>query len=169
MMNSKHLTYTVAIAFLLLLTACKKDKVPVVHPVQPTKWEQISGSYKVYDTLGVYLYDMSIDHFSGLDTNGQIKDSLHFVNFDGEFDLKAGQSNAVIANWPRNYFHLDSYTAIRDNANDRWDLMGLTNSIYNSLVNDTIKLRFGRNNIHYYIEDVRSYFDCTCYQIAVKQ
>jgi hypothetical protein len=169
MMNSKHLTFTVAIAGLLLFTACKKDKVPIAHPTQPTKWEQISGSYKVYDTLGVYLYDMSIEHVSGLDSNGIFRDSLRFINFDGQFEFAYKQTNANITNLPKNFFYIGSHDPIKDSSNKRWKIMGFSDGVHNALVNDTIKLWFDKNNIKYYINDVTPYFGGMCYQNAVKQ
>jgi hypothetical protein len=50
--------------------ACRKDKVqePVIE--EPTKWELISGDYKVYDTLGEYLYKMSINYERLFDSQG---------------------------------------------------------------------------------------------------
>lgn len=47
----------------LILFSCTKDKTPLpTTPTEPTKWEKITGNYKVYDTLGIYLYNMEIIH-----------------------------------------------------------------------------------------------------------
>ena len=55
---------------------------------EPTKWEKIAGHYKVYDTTGVYLYDMDLVHTHNNVTN---RDSIRFENFDGEFTFTAQQ------------------------------------------------------------------------------
>jgi len=149
--------------------SCRKDKVqePVVEEL--TKWELIFGDYKVYDTLGEYLYDMEIEHIIGEDENGNRTDSLRFINFDDRFQFTHKQSNANVSNYHKNYFHLGSYDPILDNQGYRWFFSGLTNESYNALINDTIKLRFKKDNIQYYLSDITSYFTCICKQIAVKQ
>ena len=66
---------------IILCVACKKDKVPITMPEpEPTKWELIAGTYKVYDTLGTYLYDLNISHIPH--PENETIDSLRFDNFD---------------------------------------------------------------------------------------
>ncbi|HRP53939.1 MAG TPA: hypothetical protein PLI97_10590, partial [Fluviicola sp.] len=78
------------------LVACTKNKTPKpTTPPELTKWEKIAGHYKVYDTTGVYLYDMDLIHIHNNNTN---RDSIKFVNFDGEFSFTVKQEE--YANYP---------------------------------------------------------------------
>jgi hypothetical protein len=157
------------IVFSFTLMGCKKDKTPISSPKPETsKWELISGTYKVYDTTGVYLYDMGIEHYSGLDGNGNRRDTLHFMNFDGQFDFFQQQSYQP-SNWPRNFLSIGSHYPIKDSSDNRWRVTGFHDLVYNVYTNDTIFLWFEKNNILYYIEDVIPYFGNMCYQIAIKQ
>jgi len=151
----------------VLLISCKKDKVPVPVVEEPSKWELIAGDYKVYDTLGTYLYDMKIVHVSN--AADEYDDSLRFENFDGEFTFSQKQSNGTINNYPEFTFDIGIHNPVYDNMSKRWRIFGLTNEVNNALVNDTINLRFEKNNINYYIEDLTPFFQCDCIQVAVKQ
>lgn len=165
-----RLLYTYLIVLPLVaggLSSCTKDKVPL--PPEPTKWEQISGSYKVYDTNGVYLYEMQISHHTGIGSNGKQTDSLKFNNFDDQFVFTEVQSNEVVSNWPKNYFQLGNHNPIKDKQGKRWNIQGLTNSKFNSLVDDTIRLRFNKSNIQYYISDLTPHFSGLLIHVAIKQ
>jgi hypothetical protein len=170
-MNSKkYLTLFMGAVLLLSLMSCKKDKTPLpVTKPETSKWELISGTYKVYDTLGSYLYDLAISHKKGVDSLGNDLDSLNFMNFDGQFDFSTQQFNGELVGWPKNYFYVGYHDPIIDTSNNRWRLMGFNDNIYGGLVGDTIRLKFDKNNIHYYIQDATPYFGEICYQIAVKQ
>jgi hypothetical protein len=147
----------------ILLLGCKKDKVPIPVPVEPTKWELIEGEYKVYDTLGTFLYNMNIVHiYNELDD----LDSLRFENFDGEFEFTTKQEN--FSNYPM-YTAIGGGDTLYDSQMNRWKLYAGVSDDYNQLINDTIKLRFQKTNINYWIEDVVPYYACACKQIAVKQ
>ncbi|MFT5778160.1 MAG: hypothetical protein ACI837_001116 [Crocinitomicaceae bacterium] len=149
----------------ILLLACKKDKVPSPEPVELTLWERTAGFYKVYDTLGVYLYDLNIVHLYDelLDI-----DSLRFENFDGEFTFTGRQMTPAPSNFPM-MISTGSHDTLYDSQMNRWKLYAGVSDDYNQLINDTIKLRFQKTNINYYIEDLTPYFSCACKQIAVKQ
>nr|WP_294858087.1 hypothetical protein [uncultured Fluviicola sp.] len=145
--------------------SCTKEKKPIIPTVpEPTLWEKVNGHYKVYDTTGVYLYDMSIVH---IHVNDQV-DSLRFENFDGEFTFTVKQSSPNPSNYP-NYIDLGYHMMLYDLNSKRWKLGGATYEYYNSYNNDTLPLRFLKTNINYYIEDVTPYYTCDCKQIAVKQ
>lgn len=147
-----------------LLWACTKEKVPgIPTPPEPTKWEKIAGHYKVYDTTGVYLYDMDLIHTHNDATN---RDSIRFENFDGEFTFTVQQEE--FSNYPM-YVAIGVQNPIFDSNNKRWKLGGAAYTYYNSYHNDTIPLKFQKTNINYYIEDVTPYYACECKQIAVKQ
>ena len=176
-MIKKHISHSfLLLTISLLLLNCKKEKVPTpttVDTPKPSKWEVIPGKYKVYDTLNNFLYEMEMTHLTGKDSIGKTTDSLHFENFDGNFNITADNSsaNTNISNRPKNYFYIGDYLPIKDKNNKKWRIMGLTggNYDYNALVNDTVKLRFDKCNIIYYLDDCTPYFCEQVYQIAVKQ
>ncbi|MDR0802358.1 hypothetical protein [Fluviicola sp.] len=145
------------------LFACAKKKVPAVPaPPEPTLWEKVNGHYKMYDTTGVYLYDMNIVH---IHVNDQV-DSLRFENFDGEFTFTTLQSTL---NFYSTSIGIDGGDTLYDLNHKRWKLYGPSYLDYNNFINDTIKLRFNKTNINYYIMDVTPYYACNCKKIAVKQ
>jgi hypothetical protein len=154
------------IGILTIIVACNKDKVemPCSEP-EPTKWELISGNYKVYDTLGAYLYDMNIVHVPNL---SEELDSLRFENFDGEFVFTAKQLNTAPSNFPM-HIKIGGADTLYDAQANRWKLSAGVSENYNQLINDTIRLRFQKTNINYWIEDAVPYYACDCKQIAVKQ
>ncbi|MDR0801422.1 hypothetical protein [Fluviicola sp.] len=146
------------------LVACTKDKTPAAPaPPEPTKWEKIAGHYKVYDTTGVYLYDMNLIHTHNDVTN---RDSIRFENFDGEFTFTTQQEE--FGNLPM-YVAIGGWDTLFDSNNKRWKLSGGLFTYYNNFHNDTIPLRFQKTNINYYIMDITPYYACDCKQIAVKQ
>lgn len=165
-----RLLYTYLIVLPLVaggLSSCTKDKVPL--PPEPTKWEQISGSYSVYDTNGVYLYEMQISHHTGIDGNGKQTDSLKFDNFDNDFYFSQFQQSGF-SNWPATHIEIGSHNPIKDKAEKRWKLFsGNLDISVNTLVNDTIILKFSKSNILYYISDLTPYKSWEGKQIAVKQ
>jgi hypothetical protein len=146
-----------------LLFACTKQKTPVTVTPEVTKWEKIAGHYKVYDTTGVYLYEMDLIHIHNDATN---RDSIRFENFDGEFNFTTQQGE--FSNYPM-YVAIGVHNMLFDSNNKRWKLGGVAYTYYNSFHNDTIPLKFQKTNINYYIEDVTPYYACDCKQIAVKQ
>lgn len=143
------------------LVGCTKDKVPL--PPEPTKLEKFAGDYKVYDTLGSYLYDMRL---VAIDNDGTNYDSIRFENFDGEFTFTTKQEN--FGNYPM-YVRIGAHSLLVGNQGNRWQLFSTNWEGYNNWENDTIKIRFEKTNINYWIEDVVPYFACDCKQIAVKQ
>ncbi|MNJ86514.1 hypothetical protein D3C87_40140 [compost metagenome] len=143
--------------------SCTKEKTPTPVTPEPTKWEKIAGSYKVYDTTGVYLYDMNLIHIHNDATN---RDSIRFENFDGKFTFTTQQEE--FNNYPM-YVAIGFHNPIFDTNSKRWQLGGGADSYYNSYNNDTIPLKFQMTNINYYISDITPYYACNCKQIAVKQ
>ena len=146
-----------------LFLSCTKEKTPKPVIAEPTKWEKISGHYKVYDTTGIYLYDMNLVHIHNEYTN---RDSIRFENFDGEFIFTSLQQE--FSNVPMGVT-IGGGDLLFDSNNKRWKLYGPSWLDYNIFNSDTINLRFNKTNINYYIEDVTPYFACDCKQIAVKQ
>ena len=157
---------SVLVAVLFVLSACKKDKVPVPVVEEPTLWEQAEGLYKVYDTMGNYIYDMQIDHWQLTNDFGVLVDSLLFTNFDSSFVFSTQQgvhSNPFVLD-------ISAPEPIEDQYGSSWQCYGISpDEKDNSLINDTLWLRFKRNNLAYYISDLVPYYSCECWQIAVKQ
>ncbi|MNJ86513.1 hypothetical protein D3C87_40130 [compost metagenome] len=143
--------------------SCTKEKTPTSVTPEPTKWEKIEGHYKVYDTTGVYLYDMDLIHSHNNATN---RDSIRFENFDGEFTFTTQQEE--FANLPM-YVRIGGYDPLYDSNGKRWKITSAAFSYYNNFSNDTIPFRFSKTNINYYISDLTPYYACDCKQIAVKQ
>lgn len=160
--------FVLVLAGVTMLLACSKDKTSVTEPVVLTKWDIIPGHYKVYDTTGVYLYEMDLVHKTGFNTFGLLEDSLVFQNFDGEFTFTSAQDTPPPTNYPMS-ISIGGGDTLYDSSNKRWKLHGALWEDYNSFHNDTIRLRFQKTNINYWIEDVVPYYACDCKQIAVKQ
>lgn len=152
------------VAGMVFLSACTKEKTPVPITPKLTLWEKVNGHYKVYDTTGVYLYDMNIVHIHVDDYT----DSLRFENFDGEFTFAVKQSNPNPSNYP-NYVAIGFHDTLYDSSAKRWKLGSAAYEYYNNFHNDSLPLRFQKTNINYYIQDVTPYYACDCKQIAVKQ
>ena len=140
----------------LFVVSCNKDKIaapkkPAIS--EPTKWEVIPGDYKMYDTLGNYLHDMSITHWDTILPNGYRRDTFLFENFDGNFNFKMSQIDANITNLPQYFFYVGVHQPLFDWNNDRWQLYTYE-SYYDS---DTIHLWYRVQNMPYWIEDARTY------------
>ena len=148
--------------------SCSKDKTPVTESVALTKWEIIPGHYKVYDTLGNFLYEMDLIHKTGFNSFGLPEDSLTFSNFDGEFTFTSAQWTPPPVNYPM-AINIGMYDTLYDTNNKRWKLGGGVSNDDNNFHNDTIRLRFQKTNINYWIYDLEPYYACDCKQIAVKQ
>ncbi len=157
-----------AIAGIILAAAsCKKEVKGPDLPPFPTKWDFIAGTYKVYDTVGVYLYEMTLTYKEGpADQWGVKDDSLIFQNFDGEFHFTTKQVN--FSNTPF-YVRIGGHDTLYDSQSKRWKISSGAVEDFNQFQNDTIKLFFQKTNINYYLSDLTPYYSCDCKQIAVKQ
>jgi len=155
----------------LLLFACKKDKVskPLIPPpVMVSKWEKIPGHYKVYDTLGVFMYEMDILHSDTTLPDNTHIDSLHYIGFDGQFNFTAMQTS--FSNWPVNNVRIGVHNPVIDSNNNRFRIFGYGPIVpYNNFKNDTIIFYFEKQNILYYLHDLVPYYYCNCKHVAVKQ
>ena len=157
--------YLLLILTLGVFFSCVKD-TPVFPPVPEREpWEKFIGDYKVYDTTGVFLYDMSISHhYSGDNVFGNPVDSLYIENLSNlfEFELKTDP----------NLFDIRSDSALEDKYGYHWffgsmwhDPVQNTNYYHN----DTIILSYTLDNILHYINEGQPYYRCDCKEIAVKQ
>lgn len=157
--------YGLLLFLTLMMTGCKKEQTPEPVTIH-SKWELIPGHYNVYDSTGAYIYEMDITHFSGTNSYGDV-DSLHFMNFDGNFNLLAIQSKA--SPYPLNVT-IGSYTELHDSINNRWNIFGFgSDGIVNTFRNDTIVFYFEKQNTPYWWNDGTQYFNGNLKQIAVKQ
>jgi hypothetical protein len=157
------------VLFLIILVAgCKKDKTPTPEPtLAPTKWELIPGHYKVYDSTGVFLYEMDITHSIGTSVQGYRVDSLTFINFDDNFTFTAPQNQC--SDYP-NCIRIGSLTEVHDSIDNRWNIFGYGTDIeFNNFRNDTIIFYFQKQNMPYWWNDGTQYFNENLKHIAVKQ
>lgn len=70
---------------------------------------------------------------------------------------------------PEGYIEIGSLNQIKDKFGYKWDLSQATNFNFNVLNNDSIRLRYRRVNILYYLSYLVPYCDTTIVEIAVKQ
>ena len=161
--------YLLLILTLGVLFSCRKD-TPVFPSVpEPEPWEKFIGDYKVYDTTGVFLYDMSISHHSTYTfPNGQVVDSLFIDNlgdmFEFEFELKTDE----------NSFELPYIDPLKDKFGYSWYFTGIFDDLgtqvkENYWLNDTIIFYYRRTNILYYIGEAQPYYLGDHKEVAVKQ
>ena len=157
--------YLFVLIFLLILFSCTKDKTPTFIDNR-TIWEKVTGKYNVYDTLGVFLYEMEIIHKDPIVT-GSFADSLQFINFDNDFVFTRSQST----NLPENLISFVSPFHAKDKNNKSWSLFNSSNGgIYdNKWRNDTIRMCFRKHNTPWWPSESVPYLDTIIKQIAVKQ
>ena len=166
--------FSIYILFLttLFLLSCSKDKEVVQPQEPPEEWEKFIGNYKVYDTIGVYLYEMDIVHFfKGNNNYEPDADSLLLKNFADTFDLKivAGHNSV-----DKRRLSIGIHDPVLDKNNKSWHISGLaddpaTTFEENRLLNDTIVFYFQQTNILYFGNEGQPYFFCECKHVAVKQ
>jgi hypothetical protein len=167
MLNFKFLFFFSIVC--LSISSSTKDKTPVPPvPPEPTRWEKIAGNYKVYDTLGMYLYDMEIVH-----TNNDVlkKDTFIFFNLHNQFNLFSNQPYIPPSSDPYRIV-IGPEDPIYDKQNKRWDLFPFgeyPTEGFNVWKNDTIRIKYRLTNIKYWIEDAVPYSYKIVKEIAVKQ
>lgn len=153
--------YGLAIA--LTLSSCRRDEdVDPSTPAVPVDGrDKFVGDYLVYDTLGTYLYRLSVSKFG---TGG--RDSLMLENFADTFDLRILHEDY----WTGSYLHIFPGFGVKDRAGNSWALWGAPGDEgANTLLGDTIRLGFTQSNIAFYWQEGVPYYSCVCKQIAVKQ
>lgn len=155
--------WSLGLVVALTLAGCKRDEEvnPSTPAVPVDGRDRFLGTYQIYDTSGVYLYEMTISKFS----NGG-RDSLMIMNYADTFDLKVLHESY----WSQDFLQIGAFFPAIDRAGHSWALFGapgLDGS--NVLVNDTIPLKFTMDNIAFYWQEGVPYYSCVCKQIAVKQ
>jgi|SaaInl5LU_22_DNA_1037371.scaffolds.fasta_scaffold05891_4 hypothetical protein len=159
----------IVVCFLSLFSCKKEEKVSCITEPIPT-WVRFVGDYKVYDTTGVFLYNMKISHFSGINSYGSEIDSFFIENFIDTFDFKVHYS----LNLNLNFFDYGGHDSIPDKNGNHWFLDAFFNDSStpveeNTLINDTIIFKYRLTNIKYYLSESVPYYYCDCKQIGVKQ
>jgi hypothetical protein len=161
----KQLLPIISIA-LLLLGACVKVEVkPVPSPAPQTMCQKIAGNYKVYDTLGNFLYDMKINYF---ESTFKVLDSLEFENINNNFKI-GWQQNKAIESEEDYYVSLGHHDSLLDANGHSWTFICAGILPYNIFKNDTIRIRYNLSNCNYYVADQVPFRYKTFVEVAVKQ
>jgi hypothetical protein len=160
------------IFLLTALASCRKDPPVPDPPDPPFVWERFIGDYKVYDSTGFYIYDMSILHDTSwrLTPDYQWIDSLKITNFNGRIDVKF----RFLQGTDPNYLSLGIHHPIFDYDGYSWHVSGKgddPNTVIkeNTLINDTIILYFQMSNIAFCQAEGVPCYHIIEKQIAVKQ
>lgn len=144
------------------LTGCKREETEDQGPQGSVDArDKFVGDYLVYDTLGTYLYRLSVSKFG---TGG--RDSLLLENYADTFDLRILHERY----WTNDFWDIGVFFPAVDYAGHRWalsDAAAFDGS--NVLRNDTIPLKYTMDNIAFYWQEGVPYYSCVCKQIAVKQ
>jgi hypothetical protein len=151
------------LAFAFAVAGCRRDEAadPATPSTPVDGRDKFVGIYQVFDTTGVYLYELQVSKFG---TGG--RDSLLLTNYADTFDLKILHERY----WTSDQLDIDSFFPAIDRAGHSWALSGASiEDGSNVLANDTIPLKFSMNNIAFYWTEGVPYFSCVCKQIAVKQ
>jgi hypothetical protein len=171
MLNRNKIKILGLLLFLVIACSCKKEKVPVPDEPEVQEWEKFVGSYKVFDTLGIYLFDASISHFSGINQYGVMVDSIRIKNFADTLDLKF---QFIEDTYNKAIMNIGFSQPAYDKLNNPWNITTnmqdtLTLILENNLVNDTMILYFRMTNITYYDNISTFYYWCDCKHVYVKQ
>ena len=149
-----------------LLASCKPEKVKPTEPTKEiSKYDLIPGNYKMYDTLGNYLYEMKIVHTQEITNKPIPRDSLTFINFFDKYSFTTPQSSGNASNLPKYSFQLGSKNLLIDTNGKRAGFFGYESHFSN----DSIYLNFKISNIKYYLSDMVPYFSKKEKQIGIKQ
>lgn len=153
------------------LFSCKPEPSKPQPQPEPEQWEKFIGEYKVYDTLGNFLFDIDIQHFDTVNFKNSEVDCMIINNFANKFQLRFqyGYVNEGLTFLDFG-FHQPAY----DKNGKRWHLTRKSDDPTtivkeNSLVNDTLVFYYDLNNLLYHNKDSIPYFECYCRDVAVKQ
>lgn len=161
----KHILFFSLI--IISVSSCKKEETEI--PGSQEQWEKYIGAYHVYDTMGLFMYNAEISHFSAINQYGTTVDTLVIENFADTMDLKMGFMNCT----DPNYLLLPFYDSITDYNQKSWYISQkvddtLTTVIENKMYGNTMTLYFRMTNLKYYINESVPYFDQNCKHVYVK-
>lgn len=151
-------------AMLLCIASCKPDKpIEPTGPATPVDGRQkFVGVYDVYDTIGNWRYEMEIS----LHGESVFIDSVFLSNWGGSFDLYCQHDDTDQGN----YLGISGQFGITDHQGDRWALVREYDSLFNNtLINDTLRLSYLKDNIAFYVADGVPYFRQSYREFAVKR
>lgn len=172
----KYIIFIIVTIIGIFFGCSKKELLPDEQPYIPEQWEKYVGDYKVYDTIGNYMYKMSISHLQSSAPQGfQPLDSLTIVNFADTFDITFQFiPNYTDQSYSTEYLNIQFHDSLADYNNKMWwvgsAFFDTTTTVKeNSLINDTMIMYFEMDNIKFYINEAQPYYYCKCKQVAVKQ
>lgn len=157
----------------LTLTACKKKIVRQSYTTLDLRidnYNKIKGDYRVFDSTGNYLYELSIKHIFSQYSEYGFHDTLAFEGFDGQFNFKRFQGS--FSAYSDFVIHIGYQVEQVDSLNNRWKIIGHfdpTGVYDNEFHDDTIRFIYRKININYYIQDLTPYHDTIIKIVAVKK
>lgn len=162
--------YYISFFILCLLFSCSKDKVPIPIATPDKPWEKFEGKYKVYDTMGNYLFDSEIINHEIYNSSGVLIDTIKILNFANSFDLQF----KFIKTTSNNYLNFGFHDPIKDYNNKTWGITIIpddTNTVEleNRLVNNRMTLYFRKTNIMYWMNESVPYVYENVKHVYVKQ
>ncbi|MBK6893254.1 MAG: hypothetical protein IPH00_08960 [Flavobacteriales bacterium] len=109
-----------------------------------------------------WLYEMEFSLYNGV-TN---VDSIYIYNWGGAFDFYAQHDDGNVSN----YLNIGSQFGIIDHMGHRWALFREYDPLFNNtLVNDTLRMSYLKDNIAFYVSDGVPYFRQSYREYAVKR
>ena len=152
-------------SILVGMASCKPDKPvgPIGPPTPVDGRQQFVGVYDVYDTLGNWQYEMKILVYQ----DDSPFDSLLIQGWGDAFDVYVQKNQGNTSN----YLNFVGDFGIQDHMGHRWALYSDYDPAfqYNSLVNDTLRLSYLKDNIAFYVDDGVPYFRQSYREYAVKR
>jgi hypothetical protein len=151
-------------SILVGLAACKPDKPvgPISPPTPMDGRQKFVGVYDVYDTLGNWRYEMEISLHQGTSN----VDSLFISNWGDAFHFYAQHDDGNTTN----YLSMGSLFGIADYNGNRWALFREYDTLFNNtLINDTLRMSYLKDNIAFYVDDGVPYFRQSYREFAVKR
>ncbi len=148
---------------LVCIPGCRRDDPVEPSPSVPVDGRQkFVGTYDVYDTMSNWLYEMEFSLYNGV-TN---VDSIYIYNWGGAFDFYAQHDDGNVSN----YLNIGSQFGIIDHMGHRWALFREYDPLFNNtLVNDTLRMSYLKDNIAFYVSDGVPYFRQSYREYAVKR
>lgn len=160
-MNKQYVALLL-VASMVCSYGCKRDVMAPGPSVPVDGRQKFVGMYDVYDTIGNWLYEMAIIKHNG---NGTY-DSLFINGWGGEFDFYIQHDKEDASN----YLNLFGWFGIVDHSGHRWALFREYDTLFNNtLVADTIRMSYLKDNIAFYVADGVPYFRQSYREYAVKR
>jgi hypothetical protein len=161
----RHSLFIGLFVLLSISLCCCRPEDPVPPSAQPSTdgRQKFVGVYDVYDTLGLWRYEMEISVHSGVSNI----DSILILNLGDSFDVYVqhddGNNSA--------FLNLAGHFGILDHEGYRWALFGEYDPLFRDGVmrNDTLRLAYFKDNIAFYVADGVPYLRQSYREFAVKR